>query len=216
MFSISLKAIDFTSGEETCQSFDLPVSAGLNSVKSIAYIVRWQLAKRRSGSAKTKIMSEISGTTAKPYKQKGTGNARHGSKRSVQFVGGRTCHGPMPRSFDFSIPKKIVKRAIYDSLKSKLKDNKVVLFSGMSAEITTSKIYNHFVRNDLNNSLVVLDSKSEHSSAFLKSIRNIPKLKVLDFRSVNVYDILGFDKILIEDKVFRNNILELCSNDRND
>ena len=108
MKSVSLKVIDFANNKIDSKKFDFP-ALDIQSAKSVAYVVRWQLARRRAGTAKTKTMSEISGTTAKPWKQKGTGRARQGSRRSVQFVGGRTCHGPMPRSFDFTMPKKIIK-----------------------------------------------------------------------------------------------------------
>ena len=94
MTSLTLKTIDFDKGAIGFKQLDVASSLEIESAKSVAYVVRWQLAARRSGSASTKTMAEISGTTAKPWKQKGTGRARQGSRRSVQFVGGRTCHGP--------------------------------------------------------------------------------------------------------------------------
>ena len=106
MTSLTIKTIDFGKTTLGSKSIDVASTLEIKSAKSVSYVVRWQLARRRSGSAKTKTMAEISGTTAKPWKQKGTGRARQGSRRSVQFVGGRTCHGPTLRSFDFSMPKK--------------------------------------------------------------------------------------------------------------
>ena len=139
MNSVTLKTINFSKNETG--SKDIEVSnLDIESAKSVAYVVRWQLAARRSGSAKTKEMSEISGTTAKPWKQKGTGRARQGSRRSVQFVGGRTCHGPTPRSFDFSMPKKIVKVALSDVVKLKLQQQKVILFLNLALKLRRQKL----------------------------------------------------------------------------
>ena len=85
MTSLTLQKIDFAGKKAGSQKVELNSDLELQSPKSVAYVVRWQLAKRRSGSAKTKTMAEISGTTAKPYKQKGTGNARQGSKRATKW-----------------------------------------------------------------------------------------------------------------------------------
>ena len=112
---VDLRTIDFASSKVVAEKLDFALEVGgqtrLENPRAVAYVLGWQRAKRRSGSANTKLMSEISGTTAKPHKQKGTGSARQGSKRSVQFRGGRTCFGPRARSFDFSLPKKIIKTA---------------------------------------------------------------------------------------------------------
>ena len=121
MTSLTLKTIDFSKDTSGSKKVEVSSALEIESAKSVAYVVRWQLASRRSGSAKVKAMSEISGTTAKPWKQKGTGRARQGSRRSVQFVGGRTCHGPTPRSFDFSMPKKIVKKVFFCNIWFELK-----------------------------------------------------------------------------------------------
>ncbi len=212
MTSIALKKLDFAQDaskqDAKAQEFKLPVSLDAISPKSVAYTVRWQLASRRAGTAKTKTMAEISGTTAKPYKQKGTGRARQGSKRSVQFVGGRTCHGPMPRSFDFSMPKKIVKVALSDALKTKLKDNKVMLFSDVSSDkIKTNKINAILESNKISSALIVFDSSSKNSLSLAKSAQNIKHVKALDVKAINVYDLLKFDQLIVESKVFENSIL---------
>lgn len=206
MASLKLKTLDFKDGKLGSKSVEVKSSTEIESAKSVAYVVRWQLARKRSGSAKVKSMSEISGTTAKPYKQKGTGNARQGSKRSVQFVGGRTCHGPTLRSFDFSMPKKIVKKALSDILKLKLKEEKVVLFSDFGSEIKTSKINSALSKNKLESALIIYDGSGDFE-ALAKSARNLKNVKVLDSKAINVYDILNFDHLLVDDKVFENKIL---------
>jgi large subunit ribosomal protein L4 len=204
MTSLTIKTIDFAKEQLGSRKIDLSSDLEISSAKSVAYVVRWQLAKKRSGSAKTKTMSEISGTTAKPYKQKGTGRARQGSKRSVQFVGGRTCHGPTPRSFDFSIPKKIVKTALADVLKMKLKQDKVFLFSDFGSEVKTSKINDTMIRNNFSSALIIHDGKNFE---LVKSAKNLKNVKTLDTKAINVYDILTFDNLLIDNKVFETNIL---------
>jgi large subunit ribosomal protein L4 len=203
MTSLTLKTIDFDKGAIGSKQLDVASSLEIESAKSVAYVVRWQLAARRSGSAKTKTMAEISGTTAKPWKQKGTGRARQGSRRSVQFVGGRTCHGPMPRSFDFSMPKKIVKIALSDVLRMKLKENKVALFSDFGSEIKTSKISSTLVKNNVASALIIHDG----SAALAKSAKNLKNVKALDARAMNVYDILSFDHLVVDSKIFENKIL---------
>lgn len=206
MTSLNLKIIDFTKDSIDTKKVDASSNLEIQSAKSVAYVVRWQLAKRRSGSAKIKTMAEISGTTAKPYKQKGTGNARQGSKRSVQFVGGRTCHGPMPRSFDFTMPKKIVKKALSDVLRFKLQENKISLFSDFGKEIKTSKLSSLLKKADFSSSLIIYNGL-EGNEALVKSAKNLKNVKTLDVKALNVYDILNFDQVIVTDEIFKNNIL---------
>jgi len=203
MASVTLKTIDFSKGTVGSKKVDV-TSLDVESAKSVAFVVRWQLARRRAGSAKTKTMAEISGTTAKPHKQKGTGRARQGSRRSVQFVGGRTCHGPMPRSFDFTMPKKIVSIALSDAIKLKLKENKIAVFSDFGAEVKTSKIGNTLEKNKVPSALILHDGSN---AALVKSARNLKDVKAIDAKAINVYDLLNFDHILVEEKVFESKIL---------
>ena len=182
MSSVSLKVLDFNKDSLETKSFSLP-ALEIKSAKSVAYVVRWQLARRRAGSAKTKTMAEISGTTAKPWKQKGTGRARQGSRRSVQFVGGRTCHGPTPRSFDFTMPKKIVDLALADALRFKIKDNKVAVFAGSPKVVKTNKINNLLKKNGFEKVLFVYNEKNDNLT---KSIRNIKNVKAIEGKAINV------------------------------
>lgn len=205
MTSLTLKKIDFSGKDAGSQSFELESGLDLQSPKSVAYVVRWQLARKRSGSAKTKTMAEISGTTAKPYKQKGTGNARQGSKRSVQFVGGRTCHGPMPRSFDFTMPKKIVKVALADVLKLKFKENKVAVFSDdFDAKIKTAQINSSLKQNNISSALILFNPASKNNEVLVRSARNLKNVKTLKVDAINVYDILSFDHLMIDSTILEN------------
>ncbi len=205
MTSLKIKTIDFKTQNLGSQSVEISSDLELSSPKSVAFVVRWQLAKKRSGSAKTKTMAEISGTTAKPYKQKGTGNARQGSKRSVQFVGGRTCHGPTPRSFDFTMPKKVVKVALADVLKLKLKENKVVLFyDDFGSELKTSQINSSLKKNNVESALIIYNSTSKNNEVLARSARNLKNVKALNASAINVYDILSFDHLMIDNTIFEN------------
>src|SRR4029077_3401413 len=107
--------------------FGLPIRRDI-----LARVVNWQLAKRRSGTHKTKGISEIQGTTKKPYKQKGTGRARAGSLRSPQFRGGATIFGPVVRSHAFGLQKKVRRLALKNALTAKQKDGKLVVLDKAS------------------------------------------------------------------------------------
>ena len=166
----------------------------------VPLVLKWQLAKRRLGTAKTKLMSEVSGSTKKIVRQKGTGGARHGGKRAVQFVGGRTCFGPQPRDFSFSIPKKIVKRALSYVLRNKIKDNKLLLVEGMeNFEIGTNKLDKKLKSKEINNGIFAYNIEENYEN-FLKSLRNLYNYKALSSEALNVYDILHYDFLLLDRK----------------
>ncbi len=204
MTSLTIKTIDFGKATLGSKVVDVTSNLEIESAKSVAYVIRWQLARRRSGSAKTKTMAEISGTTAKPWKQKGTGRARQGSRRSVQFVGGRTCHGPTLRSFDFSIPKKIISIALSDVLRFKIKENKIAVFSDFGTEIKTSKISAVLANNKFASALIIHDGSNP---ALIKSAKNLKDVKAIHAKAINVYDILNFDHLLVDNKIFESKIL---------
>ena len=208
MTAIKLKTIDFGSAKLANYSKDIKVEARKASAETIAYAVRWQLARKRAGTAKVKSMSEISGTTAKPHKQKGTGNARQGSKRSVQFVGGRTCHGPTPRSFDFSLPKKITNKALKDSISIRLEDSGFIISSDIVKEVKTSAINKALKDNKISSALIICDLDDDKNKNLVLSARNIKNVKVLDSKAVNTYDLLKFDKIIVDEKTFEEKIIK--------
>ncbi len=160
----------------------------------VAAAIYWQLARRRSGSASTKLMSEISGTTAKPYKQKGTGRARQGSKRSVQFVGGRTCHGPRPRSFDFTLPKKVRKNAVTQALLAKISDNRVAVVEFSQNAKKTAALAAAFGDKKIS-SAVLLYSENTNKDLVL-SARNIKNVKPLSVSSINSLDLVKYDYVV--------------------
>jgi len=162
--------------------------------------IRYQNAKSRQGSHKTKSRSEVSGRSKKPFSQKGTGNARQGSNKPPNFRGGAVSMGPQNRDHSFALNKKEKKLAIKSALSSKLIEEKVVI-------IDTFEI-NSFKTKELNSDLKQFDYKSAlfiHSESgidknFKLASANIPKVSLLNQKGINVKDLITFDKIFIEEK----------------
>jgi large subunit ribosomal protein L4 len=161
----------------------------------LARAVNWQLAKRRSGNHKTKEIGDISGTTKKPYAQKGTGNARQGSLRSPQFRGGATIFGPVVRSHAHDLPKKVRKLALKNALSAKHKDGKLVVWGETNAGGKTKDLAKQFAKLGWN-SVLVIDGP-EVNVKFAQAARNIPNVDVLPQQGANVYDILRRDTLVL-------------------
>ena len=162
----------------------------------LARVVNWQLAKRRSGNHKTKGISEISGTTKKPYRQKGTGRARQGSLRATQFRGGQTVHGPVVRSHAHDLPKKVRKLGLKCALSAKLKAGQlIVLDAAATDEAKTKALAAKFEKLGWQ-SVLVIDGP-ELNEGFARAARNIPKVDVLPQQGANVYDILRRDTLVL-------------------
>ena len=131
-----------TLDKTTAGSAELPdeIFAAKPRADIMARVVHWQLAKRRAGTHKTKGMSEVSGTTKKPYRQKGTGNARQGSLRAPQFRGGGVVHGPVPRSHEYSLNKKVRRLGLISALSQKQADGKLVVLDAASGAAKTGEL----------------------------------------------------------------------------
>ncbi|MBV8777722.1 MAG: 50S ribosomal protein L4 [Alphaproteobacteria bacterium] len=170
--------------------FGLPVRNDI-----LARVVNWQLAKRRAGTHKTKGISEISGTTKKPYKQKGTGRARQGSLRSPQFRGGATIFGPVVRSHEFGLQKKVRKLGLKTALSAKQAEGKLVVIDAASvAEAKTKALRAQFATLGWESVLIIDGAVDE---GFAKAARNLPKVDVLPSVGANVYDILRRDTLVL-------------------
>lgn len=190
MSKCNIKILDFDNNKITNEPVEnkFEYSSSLNT--NVSMLVRNHLANKRISYARVKDMSEISGTTAKPHNQKGTGRARQGSKRSVQFVGGRTCHGPQTRDFSYTLPKKLVLKTLKEVINYKLKTNNLYLFKELTSKKTAdaNKVINE---NKISNTLFVIDKSTEE----YKYLRNIKHVKVTNFSSLSVYDIIKYDNI---------------------
>ena len=159
-------------------------------------MVRWQLAKRRAGTHKAKGIADISGTTKKPFNQKGTGRARQGSLRSPQFRGGAVIFGPLPRSHEHDLPKKVRKLALKVALSSKAADGKLIVVDGLSiAEAKTRPLAKKLAERGWNDVLFI-DGDAVNES-FARAARNLPKIDVLPQTGANVYDILRRDTLIL-------------------
>jgi large subunit ribosomal protein L4 len=159
-------------------------------------MVNWQLAKRRAGTHKTKGISEISGTGKKPYKQKGTGRARQGSLRSPQFRGGARIFGPVVRSHEFDLPKKVKKLALKTALSAKAAEGKlVVLDAATAATHKTKELAASLTKLGLG-SVIVIDGQTLDVN-FSRAAANIPLVDVLPSQGANVYDILRRDTLVL-------------------
>lgn len=158
-------------------------------------VVRMQMANRRSGNACTKTRVEVRGSSAKPFKQKGTGRARAGSKRSPLWRGGGVTFGPKPRDYSYQLPKKVKKLAIKMAISARCsEDNILVLDNFQMSEIKTQKFANILDKLDLDNALFVIPGRDD---ILEKSSRNIYGVKVLSSEGLNVYDILYHKKLVL-------------------
>src|SRR5690349_15293223 len=151
--------------------------------------VTWQLAKRRAGTHKIQVRNEVSRTSKKMYKQKGTGGARHGSRRAAQFVGGAKAHGPVVRSHAFDLPKKVRALALRHALSSKARAGSlIVLDAATVTEAKTAALRASLANIGVTNALVIAGAEVD---ANLKlAARNIPNVDVLPNAGLNVYDVL--------------------------
>ena len=171
--------------------FGLPVRGDI-----LARVVNWQLAKRRAGTHKAKGISDIAGTTQKPYKQKGTGRARQGSRRSPQFRGGAVIFGPVVRSHEFDLQKKVRTLGLKTALSAKQAEGKLVVID--AATVTEAKTKLLVRRLDALgwDSVLFIDGATV-DEGFARAARNIPKVDVLPQQGANVYDILRRDTLVL-------------------
>jgi large subunit ribosomal protein L4 len=160
----------------------------------IARVIHWQLAKRRSGNHKVKGMGEVSGTTRKPFKQKGTGNARQGSLRAPQFRTGGAVHGPVVRDHGYSLNKKVRRLGLLSALSQKAADGKLVIIDAVGA-LDKSKDVAAKVKNFGWTSALIVDAAVEEK--FLRASRNVRGLDILPVIGANVYDIIQHDVLVI-------------------
>jgi large subunit ribosomal protein L4 len=166
------------------------------NLKVLHIAVLNQLANKRQGTHSTKTRSEVRGGGKKPYRQKGTGRARHGSTRSAQYVGGGIIFGPKPRDYSYTIPKKVRRLAMKSALSSKLLDNNLVVVDQISfAEIKTKNMVSMLSKLNVSNSaLLVMDEKNDIVE---RSARNIIGIKTARVNTINVFDLLKFEKMVV-------------------
>ena len=155
-------------------------------------------ASLRQGTASTKTRSEVSGGGRKPYKQKGTGNARQGSTRAVQFPGGGIAHGPKPRDYDKKQNKKERRLALKSALTSKLKDKELVVVENLNLDSNKTKAFNEMLNNLKISGKTLIVYADENENLFLAS-RNNNKVAVVATEEINVLDLVATDNLLIDE-----------------
>ncbi|MDG6093922.1 50S ribosomal protein L4 [Acetobacter sp. AN02] len=160
----------------------------------MARVVHWQLAKRRAGTHKVKGMGEVSGTTKKPYRQKGTGSARQGSLRAPQYRTGGAVHGPVVRDHGYDLPKKVRRLGLISALSQKAKEGKLIVLESAEGVTKTAELAVKLKALGWNSALIVDGTVNE---GFLRAVRNLPKIDVLPTVGANVYDILNHDVLVI-------------------
>ena len=179
---------------------DIEISDKIFSLKPdnnvIQLVIDWQLNHFKSRTAKTKQRNEIKGSTAKIYAQKGTGGARHSSRKAPIFVGGGVAHGPKGNVYRIKkINKKVRQLGLFHILSQKNKINSLFVIEDFKNEIKKTKILNNFlVKYKLENSLIVSDKSS--TSNIIKSAKNIPNLKIVDQIGTNAYDLLKYKNVI--------------------
>ena len=187
---------------------DIEISDKIFSLKPnksiIQSLVYWQQNRFKPRTAKTKQRSEVKGSTAKIYAQKGTGGARHSSRKAPIFVGGGVAHGPKGAVYKIKkINKKVRTLGLFHILSQKNKHKSLFVVDDFKNEIKKTKTFNQFLeKNNLKNSLIITDKDSKLK--IFKSARNIPNLKVIDQEGANVYDILKYKNVIFTTSSIKN------------
>lgn len=158
-------------------------------------VIRMQRSKRRSGTAATKTRKEVNASGAKPHRQKGTGRARQGSRRSPLLVGGGVIFGPHPRDYGYTVPKKVRRSALKSALTVRYTASKMKVLDRLEIAEISTKTFSGIMKNlNLTKPLFIINNKDEMVE---KSARNIPYVKVLRSEGLNVYDIIRHDQLIM-------------------
>ena len=200
------------------KSKDINVSDKLTGLKVnnrlLKYVLYWQLNHSKTLVAKTKQRNEVVGSTKKIYAQKGTGGARHASRKAPLFVGGGVAHGPKGDNYKTKkINKKIRKIALAQTISKKKNNNELFIFDDVKKEVKKTKIFYRFLnKNKIDNVLIVSDKITEKN--ILKSVRNLPNVKLVSELGTNVYDLVKYKNVLFTISSIKN-IQDRLTNEKN-
>ena len=200
------------------KSKDINVSDKLAGLKVnnrlLKYVIDWQLNHSKKRVAKTKQRNEVVGSTKKIYAQKGTGGARHASRKAPLFVGGGVAHGPKGDNYKTKkINKKIRKIALAQTISKKKNNNELFILDDVKKEIKKTKIFYTFLnKNKIDNVLIVSDKITEKN--ILKSVRNLPNVKLVSELGTNVYDLVKYKNVLFTTSSIKN-IQDRLTNEKN-
>jgi large subunit ribosomal protein L4 len=172
------------------------------NVQLVHQVIKAQLAGRRQGTAKTKVKSEVRGGGRKPYKQKGTGNARRGSTRSSLLVGGGQNFGPQPRSYAQRTPKEMIRGALRSILSDRVKANRLIVIDEFKLSAAKTKDFDKVLKTQLElNQVLIIDDANRNLEL---AGRNIPHTKVLRTEGLNVYDVVKYEWVIITKKAIQS------------
>jgi large subunit ribosomal protein L4 len=157
-------------------------------------VVKAQRAKRRAGTHSTKRRDEVRGGGKKPYKQKGTGNARQGSTRAPHYVGGGKVFTPKPRDYEYHVPKKVMAGALRSALSLRAKEQKLIVVDSFTLDAPKTKLVQQAITALGGGSALIVDAKNE---TLKKSTRNLAKAKYLATEGLNVYDVLDHERLIV-------------------
>jgi large subunit ribosomal protein L4 len=187
--------------ELAAEIFEIPVKKEI-----LQTVVRWQLACRRQGTHKAKTRGEVSGGGKKPFKQKGTGNARQGSNRSPLMPGGGVTFAPLPRDYSYNLPKKVKRLGLRTALSFLKKEGRLLVVDSMASEGKTKELAKRLGAIGLNKAVLIDGAVNE---GFQRASRNLPKFRYYGVDGLNVYDLLKYDAAIItKDSVAK--IIERC------
>jgi len=187
---------------------DIEISDKIFSLEPNKYLIQslvdWHLNHFKARTAKVKPRGEIKGSTAKIYAQKGTGGARHSSRKAPIFVGGGVAHGPKGAVYKINkINRKVRKLGLFHVLSQKNKIKSLFVVADFKDEVKKTKIFNEFLeKNKLKNSIIISDKDSKNK--IIKSTRNIPNLKIIDQEGANAYDLLKYKNVIFTTSSIKN------------
>ncbi|MDD5291712.1 MAG: 50S ribosomal protein L4 [Candidatus Omnitrophica bacterium] len=200
--AVVLSVLDISGKEVEKLELSPRIFDGKVSTASIYRAVHNYLANRRQGSASTKTRSDVSGGGKKPWRQKGTGRARVGSTRNPLWRHGGVVFGPHPRDFSYSLPKKIKQSSLRSIINNRALENNIIVLNSLVLSDCKTKTFVNILKKlkIKDGSLVVINSMDDNIRL---ATRNIPNVQLRDAKSVNTYDILSFEKMLITKDALR-------------
>jgi large subunit ribosomal protein L4 len=163
-------------------------------------VVKWQQAKRRAGTAATKGRSDVAGGGAKPYRQKGTGRARQGSRRAPNHVGGGVVHGPQPRSYAYRLNKKVRKGALRSALSLRASESKLLVIDDLTFESHKTKPAAAVFQSLAQGNALIVDAPNKNLQ---QAVGNLPKVKFLGIEGINVFDVLKYEYLIMTEPTVR-------------
>jgi len=211
---MSIKILNIETGKsENLKLSDSLIGLKVNN-KLLKYVIDWQLNRSKKRVAKTKQRNEIVGSTRKIYAQKGTGGARHSSRKAPIFVGGGVAHGPKGDNYKTkNINKKVRRLALAQTISKKNINKELFILEDVKKKINKTKVFNNFLtKNNIKNVLIVSDKETEKN--IYKSVRNIPNVKLINDLGTNVYDLVKYKNVLFTKSSIKK-IEERLKNEKN-